>query len=157
MLDKWDYSCNQNFSFKKSFASAKLWNKIKLHINLYIMGCPFSMYTESLSYSRAINICWMKNNPDGYRAFSSSLLHTIIARNHLPFFKIFSNLVHFLPKFSNIFHFFNIFCPFSGKLYASPYFLEYSLGNLLKVLVFLFLYLESNQVIILWKMSKKNK
>ena len=30
-------------------------------------------------------------------------------------------------------------------------------GHLLKVLVFLFLYLESNQVIILWKVSKRNR
>ena len=30
-------------------------------------------------------------------------------------------------------------------------------GHLLKVLVCLFLYLESNQVIILWKVSKRNK
>ena len=30
-------------------------------------------------------------------------------------------------------------------------------GHLLKVFVFLFLYLESNQVIILWKVSKRNK
>ena len=30
-------------------------------------------------------------------------------------------------------------------------------GQLLKVFICLFLYLESNQVIILWKVSKKNK
>ena len=30
-------------------------------------------------------------------------------------------------------------------------------GHLLKVLVCLFLYLESNQVIILWKVLKRNK
>ena len=72
----------------------------RLHINLYIMGRPFSMwtiiglYTEILSYSRASYICWMENNPD---------------------------------------------------------------GHLLKVFVFLLLYLESNQVIILWKVSKRNK
>ena len=30
-------------------------------------------------------------------------------------------------------------------------------GNLLKILICLFLYLESNQVIILWKVSEKNK
>ena len=30
-------------------------------------------------------------------------------------------------------------------------------GHLLKVFVCLFLYLQSNQVIILWKVSKKNK
>ena len=40
-----------------------------------------------------------------YRAFSSSLLRAIIARNHLLFFKIFSNFVHFCPNFQ-------IFCPF---------------------------------------------
>ena len=111
MLDKWDYSCNQNLSCKNSFASTKLWNKIKLHINLYIMGCTFSMYTvismytEILSYSRATNICWMENNPDGKRAFSSSLLRAIAARNHLPFLKIFSNLVHFCANFQIFFPF----------------------------------------------------
>ena len=38
-----DFSYNQSFSYKKSFASTKLPNKIKLHINLYIIGYPFSM------------------------------------------------------------------------------------------------------------------
>ena len=33
------------------------------------------------------------------RTFSSSLLCAIIARNHLLFFKIFSNFVHFCPVF----------------------------------------------------------
>ena len=112
MLHKWDYSCNQNLSYKKSSASTKLWNKIKLHINLYLIGCPFSMYTiismytEILSYSRATNICWMEKNPDDKWAFSSSLLISIITCNHLPFFKIFLNI---LP-------FFNIFCVFSKKI-----------------------------------------
>ena len=49
------------------------------------------------------------------RAHSSSLLHAIIAHNHLPFFKIFSNFVHFCPNFQIFCHFlpfFNIFCPF---------------------------------------------
>ena len=130
MLDKWNYSCNQNLSYRKSFVSTKLWNKIKLHINLYIIGCPFimytiiSMYTEILSYSRATNICWMENNPDGKRAFSSSLLRAIVARNHLPFFKIFSNLVHFCPNFQIFCPFLTFFCLFSGKSHACPYFLE---------------------------------
>ena len=130
MLDKWDYSCNQNLSYKKSFASTKLWNKIKLYINLYIMGCPFtvytaiSMYTEILSYSRATNICWVENNPDGKRAFSSSLLNAIVACNHLPFFKIFSNLVHFYPNFQILCLFLTFLCLFSGISHAFPYFLE---------------------------------
>ena len=95
MLDKWEYNCNKNLSYKR-FASSKLWNKIKttykpLHKGLSTsMYTIISMYTEILSYS----ICWMENNPD---------------------------------------------------------------GNLFKVLVCLFLYLESNQVIILWKVSKQNK
>ena len=58
------------------------------------MDCPFSMYTEILSYIRVTHICWMENNPD---------------------------------------------------------------GHLLKVVVCLFLYLESNQVITLKKVSKRNK
>ena len=117
MLDKWDYSCNQNLSYEKNFTSTKFWNKIKLHINLYIMACPFnmytiiSMYTEILSYSRATNICWMENNPDGKRAFSSSLLRAIVAHSHLPFFKIFLNLVHFCPNFQ-------IFCLFLTFFFA---------------------------------------
>ena len=39
------------------------------------------------------------------RDFSSNLLHAIILCNHLPFFKVFSNFVHFCPNFQ-------IFCPF---------------------------------------------
>ena len=118
MLDKWDYSCNPNLSYKKNFASTKLWNKIKLHINLYILDCSFSMYTEILSYSRATNICWMENNPDGKRAFSSSLLHALIAHNHLLFFNIFSNLAHFCPNFQIFCPFLTFFCVFSKKSHA---------------------------------------
>ena len=130
MLGKWDYSCNQNLSYKNFFASTKLWNKIKLHINLYIMGSPFSsytiirMYTEILSYSRATNIFWMENNTDGKRAFSSSLLRATVACSHLPFFKILSSLVHFCPNFQIFCPFLTFFCLFSGKSHACPYFLE---------------------------------
>ena len=42
MLDKWDYSCNQTFSYEKSFASTKLWNKIKT-ANKPLHNEPFSM------------------------------------------------------------------------------------------------------------------
>ena len=38
---------------------------------------------------------------DNVRAYSSSLLYTIIARNHGPFFKIFSNFVHFPQIFKD--------------------------------------------------------
>ena len=130
MLDKWDHSCNQNLSYKKSLTSTKLWNKNKLHINLYIMGCPFSiyaiisMYTGILSCRRVTNIWWMKNTSDGKRAFSSSLLCAIVARNHLFFFKIFSNLVHFCLNFQIFCPFLTFFCLSSGKSHACPYFLE---------------------------------
>ena len=142
-------------------ASTRFWNKIKLHIYLYIMGCPLSiyaiisMYTEILFYSRVTNIYWMENNPDGKRAFSSSLLHATVTRNRLPFFKISSNLVHFCPNVQIFCPFLTFFCLSSGKSHACPYFLEKALGNLLKVLVCLFLYFESNQVILLWQVSKK--
>ena len=39
------------------------------------------------------------------RAFSNSLFRAIITHNHMPFFKIFYNFVHFCPNFQ-------IFCPF---------------------------------------------
>ena len=60
------------------------------------------------------------------RAYPNSLLRAIIARNHLTFFKIFSN-VHFCPKFSNILPFFDLFkhfYPFSEKFHACTYCLE---------------------------------
>ena len=126
MLDKWNYSCNQNLSYRKSFVSTKLWNKIKLHINLYIIGCPFimytiiSMYTEILSYSKATNIYWMDNNPNGKRVFSSSLLRAIIAHNDLTFFKIFSNIVHFCPDFQIFCAFLTFFLPFFWKITCMP-------------------------------------
>ena len=48
------------------------------------------------------------NKPNVVKAYSSSLLCVIIAHNHLPFFKIFWNFVHFCPNFQ-------IFFPFSEK------------------------------------------
>ena len=47
---------------------------------------------------------------NGTRTYSSSVLHAIIAPNHLPFFKIFSNFVHFSPNFQ-------IICPFSKFIF----------------------------------------
>ena len=75
-----------------------------------------------LSYSRATNINWMENNPGGNKAFSSSLLHAITTRNHLPFFKIFSNLIYFCPNFE-------IFCPF--LTFFSPFFWKIARTSLL--------------------------
>ena len=55
------------------------------------------------------------------RVYSSSLLHAIIAHN--PFFKIFSDFV----IFAQIFKYSALFCLFSEKLHACPYFLEKAL------------------------------
>ena len=57
------------------------------------------------------------------RVYSSSLLGAIIARNHLPFFKIFSNFIYFSTNFQ-------VFCPFSEKSHACSYFLEQALVSL---------------------------
>ena len=46
---------------------------------------------------------------DNIRAYSSGLLRAIIACNHLPFFKIFSNFVHFCPNFQIFSPFFALF------------------------------------------------
>ena len=59
-----------------------------------------------------------------YKAYSSSLLHMIIACNHLPLFKIFSNFIHFCPNFQIFSPFSRFTCPFSEKSHPCPYFLE---------------------------------
>ena len=62
-----------------------------------------------------------------YRAFSSSSSSAIITHNHLPFLKIFSNLVHFCPNFQifcPFLSFLTFFCPFSEKSHTRPYFIE---------------------------------
>ena len=62
------------------------------------------------------------------RAHYGNLLRVIIARSHLPFFKIFSNFVHFCPNFQIFCPFLTFFfCPYSEKSHACPYFLEWAL------------------------------
>ena len=58
------------------------------------------------------------------RVYSSCLMHTIVARVRLPFFKIFSNFLHFCPSFQMICPFVPFLCPFLQKSHACPYFLE---------------------------------
>ena len=61
------------------------------------------------------------NKPNGVRVYSSSLLHVIITHNHLLFFKIFWNFVHFCPN-SQIFFPFSIFLSsFSEKSQLLPF------------------------------------
>ena len=54
------------------------------------------------------------NKPNGVKAYSSSLLHAIIAHNCLPFFKIFSNFVIFVQICQ-------ISSPFSEKSWPLPF------------------------------------
>ena len=58
-----------------------------------------------LLYIRADILSKLISTKMTIRSFSSSFLQAIIARNQLPFFKIFSNFGHFCPNFQ-------IFCPF---------------------------------------------
>ena len=72
MLDKCDYSYNHNFSYQKFLLTPNFETRLRLHINFYIIGRPFNvytfcnLYTEILSYSKATNICEMGNNPDSH-------------------------------------------------------------------------------------------
>ena len=61
------------------------------------------------------------NKSNGVKAYTSSLLHAIITHNHLPFFKIFWNLVHYCPNFQIFFPFSTLVCPFSEKSQPLPF------------------------------------
>ena len=70
------------------------------------------------------NVHWIitkPNKPNSVKAYSSNLLHAIIAHNHLPFFKIFWNFVHFCPNFQIFFPFSTFLCPFSEKTQPLPF------------------------------------
>ena len=57
------------------------------------------------------------------RIYSGSLLHLIIARNHLLFSEVFLDFVHFCPNFQIFCSFlpiFNIFCVFSSFFWKDP-------------------------------------
>ena len=54
------------------------------------------------------------------RVYSSSLLCSIVGRNRLPFFKIYSNFVHFCPNSQMFCPFFNISVLFFWKITPTP-------------------------------------
>ena len=73
-------------------------------LRLIIFFLPFKIWPTNLTYYFSVS-----------RACSISLLRAIITRNHLPFFKIFSNFVHFCPNLQTFCPFLTsltIFCPF---------------------------------------------
>ena len=84
-------------------------NKAINHIHRSIIYL-YKMVTYVFQISKLIKIIPVK-------AFSSSLMSVIIVRNHLPFFNIFSNFVHFCPNFQ----IFCAFLPFFEKSHACPY------------------------------------
>ena len=67
---KWNYSCTQNPPYqKKGSLQTNFETRSRLHINLFVIRHPFSMYiiitmhAENLSYNRATHIC--ENCPKG--------------------------------------------------------------------------------------------
>ena len=102
--------------------------------------CPFGWHKSNVKLSKS----WMKIFYLGanlscrssfceiwcsFRAYSSCSMHAIVACMGLPFFKVFSNFVHFCPKFQIFCPFFPFFTPFfSEKSHAYPYFLEQALS-----------------------------
>ena len=59
------------------------------------------------------------------RAFPSSLLRTVIAHNHLPFFKIFSGFTHFCPNFQLFCSFLTFSYPFSEQALNEQNFISF--------------------------------
>ena len=88
------------------------------HEQVYLMRFCFKRYfshhqLHQMHYALGIRCTAHKIHSTSdtlIRAHSSSLLRVIITCDHLPFFKIFLNFVHFCPDFQ-------IFCPFSEKKY----------------------------------------
>ena len=68
-----------------------------------------------------------KRNASGL--YSSCFMHGIVACMRLPFFKIFSNFVHFCPNFQIFWPFLPIFCLFSEKSHGCSYCLEQALAG----------------------------
>ena len=96
-----------NFMVWLLIKNGKLSNCYQSYLSCYLL--IFLIYQSCTRPKHKMDWIWE------IRAFSSSLLHVIIACNHMPFFKLFSNFVHFCPNFQ-IFClfllFFNIFHPF---------------------------------------------
>ena len=111
--------------YKKAAATTSVWNMIhkssRKRISETYRECEMFLLTwrklqpkkwfsaSSVWVIRYFSSFWKIWNR--YRVFSSSLLRAIIARNHLPFFKIFS-ILYVFAKILNILPFFLTFSPF---------------------------------------------
>ena len=79
-IKTWDQPCDT-----LNMQNLQVWHKFLVdacNINLMLMSWNTKMKSTNIQHSRA---------------YSSSLLHVLIARNHLPFFKIFWIFLHFCP------------------------------------------------------------
>ena len=72
-------------------------------------------FNSRYTASEFLNVLVVRKIPE-IRSYSRSLTWAIIARNHLPFFKMFSNFVHFCPNFQ----IFCLFLPFFWKIARMP-------------------------------------
>ena len=97
-----------------------LWRVISMKLNIAQKITQLEIITLTCKKNLA---CFQTSKTD-VRAYSSSLLHRIIAGNHLPFLKIYSNFSHFCPNFQIFCLFSTYFCHFSEKLHSYPYILE---------------------------------
>ena len=93
-----------------------LWRVISMKLNI---GQKITRL-EIITFTCKKNLACFQTGKTDVRAYSSSLLHTIIAGNHLPFLKIYSNFSHFCPNFQIFCLFFNIFLPFFWKIAFIP-------------------------------------
>ena len=115
----------QKLTFGKTHRILITFFYVSFFLSSATKGLPSSLKNKIITLKKSD--CWecikshMKKNARAFpknfttRAFSSSLLRAIITRNHLPFFKIFSNFEHFCPDFQifcPFFLLFNIFAPF---------------------------------------------
>ena len=114
---------------------------IMCSIDKTISFCWISKFLEAnnclgvgISSEKGVSkLAWAVNLFKVPTTFPSSLLSELISHNHLPFFKIFSNFVHFCPNFHiffpfllffNFFFFSPFFVLFSEKSHVCLYFLE---------------------------------
>ena len=84
-----------------------LWHVISMKLNI---GQKITRL-EIITFTCKKNLACFQTGKTDVRAYSSSLLHTIIAGNHLPFLKMYSNFSHFCTNFQ-------IFCLFFQHIFA---------------------------------------
>ena len=98
----------------KAFRTKAIHSKVTLPTGIY--RTPFMTLKAVIK----VPLNALKQNLGHY----STLLRSIIACNQLPFFKIFSDFVHFCQNFQIFCTLSTVPCPFSEKLHSCPYILK---------------------------------